>query len=217
MVFKSKISTFLKGILAGLSIALGGFFSILCNVYANKILGSIVFPIGLFLVCKFSFMLYTGKIGYVFEGKIKTNIIHLLLMYLGNIIGAVVFGLFLRLVKIANISEIANYLSTLSNNRSIGAGENIVKLLISSMFCGAFVYFAVYSFKNNKKMIFKIISLFVLIALFVYFGFEHVIANAFYFAFAGSISKGIILNIIFCTIGNSTGAILCNTITKINA
>ena len=70
---KRLCMTFLKGILAGLAIGVGGFlYVILCYAIPGefgKILGSLLFGVGLFTVCTFSLSLYTGKIGLVFEGK----------------------------------------------------------------------------------------------------------------------------------------------------
>ena len=88
---------FLKGILAGLSIGLGGFLYILMIAFIQgelgKILGSLLFAVGLFLVCTFSLQLYTGKIGVVFEGKQEKEFyIGLPIMYIGNAIGAFALG-----------------------------------------------------------------------------------------------------------------------------
>ena len=70
---KNILLNFLKGILAGLSIGLGGFLYILMVHYVEgelgKVLGSLLFAIGLFLVCTFKLSLYTGKIGMIYEGK----------------------------------------------------------------------------------------------------------------------------------------------------
>ena len=70
---KFQLMSFLKGILAGLAIGLGGFLYILMICYVpgegGKVLGSLLFAVGLFLVCTFKLSLYTGKIGSVYEGK----------------------------------------------------------------------------------------------------------------------------------------------------
>ncbi len=39
----------------------------------NKIIGALLFSIGLFMICSFSMYLYTGKIGYIFKTKNKPN------------------------------------------------------------------------------------------------------------------------------------------------
>ena len=70
---KTLLLNFVKGILAGLSIGLGGFLYVLMTHYIDgelgKLLGSLLFSIGLFLVCTFYLSLYTGKIGLIYEKK----------------------------------------------------------------------------------------------------------------------------------------------------
>ena len=90
------------GICAGISIGLGGFlFTVISfalpNIY-GKVLGSIAFAIGLFLVCTFYFSLYTGKVGIAIENKgPKDAIIDLPIMLLGNLGGAIGFGYLMHL------------------------------------------------------------------------------------------------------------------------
>ena len=59
-----RLKTFVYGILAGISIAIGGtaFLSV-----ESKPLGSLLFTVGLFTICTFGFSLFTGKVCYVFE------------------------------------------------------------------------------------------------------------------------------------------------------
>ena len=70
---KTLFINFYKGILAGLAIGLGGFLYILMCHYIpgelGKVLGSLLFAVGLFTVCTFYLSLYTGKIGLIYEGK----------------------------------------------------------------------------------------------------------------------------------------------------
>ena len=94
---KVLFKNFYKGILAGLAIGLGGFLYILMVFLVpgeyGKILGSILFSVGLFLVCTFMLSLYTGKIGVVYEGKQdKSFYWSLPIMLIGNAIGAFALG-----------------------------------------------------------------------------------------------------------------------------
>ena len=70
---KYQLLSFLKGILAGLAIGVGGFLYILMICYVpselGKVLGSLLFAVGLFTVCSLQLHLYTGKIGCVYEGN----------------------------------------------------------------------------------------------------------------------------------------------------
>ena len=95
--FKNLGLNFLKGILAGLSIGLGGFLYIILSHYVpgegGKALGSLFFGVGLFLVCTFGFSLYTGKIGLIYEEKKDlTFYLSLPVMLIGNAIGAIALG-----------------------------------------------------------------------------------------------------------------------------
>ena len=75
--------TFVGGILAGISIAIGGtvFLSL-----ENKVLGALFFTVGLFAVCTFGFNLFTGKVCYVLEND-RAFALSLPLIWLGNLCG----------------------------------------------------------------------------------------------------------------------------------
>ena len=56
--------TLIGGMLAGISIAIGGTVFLSLD---NKVLGAVFFTVGLFAVCTFGFHLYTGKVCAVFD------------------------------------------------------------------------------------------------------------------------------------------------------
>ena len=67
-MFKKLINVFIKGLLAGFAISLGGFIFIMTKKYLdNHILASYLFATGLILVCNFGYFLYTGKVCYLFD------------------------------------------------------------------------------------------------------------------------------------------------------
>ena len=72
-MIKNLSFSFLKGIAAGASIGFGGFLYILMVFLipgeGGKVLGSLLFAVGLFTVCSLSLHLYTGKIGLIYEKK----------------------------------------------------------------------------------------------------------------------------------------------------
>ena len=53
------LKLFVPSILAGIAISLGGFCFLSVE---NKLVGSILFSVGLFLVCTRGYNLYTGKV-----------------------------------------------------------------------------------------------------------------------------------------------------------
>ena len=100
---KKHGKTILFGIYAGIAIGLGGLLNIAVNSIPfenpiwGRILGSLLFPVGLNLVCFLGLNLFTGKIGYVLDNK-KEYLGFLGLVYIGNILGSLLFGAFCLVV-----------------------------------------------------------------------------------------------------------------------
>ena len=212
---KKHGKTILFGIYAGMAIGLGGLLNIVSNYFLNdpailgRIIGSLVFPIGLSLVCFLSLNLFTGKIGYVFDNDV--NYLGFLgLVYIGNIIGSLIMGAWAMVV----FKDTAMYQTALN----ISAGKlypldfwTLVKAFAGSVLCGVLVYIAIFCYKTFKKIYLKLIGIFLAIGLFVFLKFDHCIANMFYFSFSWSWGSGYsYLNISIVTLGNSLGAIALN-------
>ena len=81
---KDPMKTVISGILAGISISIGGTVFLLTD---SKIAGAIFFSVGLFTVCAFGFSLFTGRVCYVFDND-RTYAMKLPLIWLGNLIGS---------------------------------------------------------------------------------------------------------------------------------
>ena len=201
---------FLKGILAGLSIGLGGFLYILMIAFIQgelgKILGSLLFAVGLFLVCTFSLQLYTGKIGVVFEGKQEKEFyIGLPIMYIGNAIGAFALG-YLCFFIFKDVEVINNAVNNACIARTtLDSFNDYLGTIIKSLLCGLCVYLAVKCFAKDRLKPLGISLLVLFVFIFVYSGFQHCIANMFYFGFANHINPNTFINLALVTIFNSFG------------
>ena len=200
-----------KGILAGLSIGLGGFlFTVITFALPNeigKILGAILFPIGLSVVCIFKLYLFTGKIGLVFEQKqTKDFYINLPLMYIGNIIGSLILG-YICFAIFRNTDLFLRIISIVENKTAFADYQYYLAFIVKSLITGLCVYLAVKSFAVCKNRIIGIFLIFVFIGLFVYIGGDHCVANMFYFSFANSWTGYAFLNIALATICNAIGTI----------
>ena len=219
---KNYLLIFLKGILAGLAIGLGGFLYILM-VYLfkdtvpelGKILGSVIFSIGLFLVCTFSLYLYTGKIGLIYEGKQnKEYFISLPIMLIGNAIGA--FGLGYICFFIFRNMDIYTSAVTAAESRLVF--DNImdyITTIIRAFLCGVCVYLAVKSFSLNRLKPLGIILLVFFVFVFVYCGFQHCIANMFYFGFANAMNINTLINLLLVILFNSLGPVVGASLVKL--
>lgn len=204
------LDNFLLGILAGIAIGLGGFLNLLLvstGIEACRYLGGFVFSVGLFTVCFFGLHLYTGKVGYVMENK-RDYALSLLIMYIGNVIGAVGFGYLMHLTGVIQDTATSVALNKIVYDGEVGSSP--LKILLYSFFCCIMVFLAVDIFKKSKNWFIKVGGLVVCVALFVITGMEHCIANMFYFAFANTYSTHFLyafLALLIATAGNSLGAI----------
>ncbi len=212
-----KLKILSLGILAGLSISFCSAAYIACAIYANRILGSILFSIGLLIICAFGFKLYTGQIGKVFENK-KEFILDLLIMLFGNFIGAMGAGL---LASFTNVEgNYTDVVMAVGNSKLITAGGGSVTwyaLLIQSLFCGMLVYFAVEIYKFGKDNVTKVLGLIMAVAAFVVSGHSHCIANMYYLGVSRLFITNFgwtLLSLLISIIGNSCGAILINLLMR---
>ena len=213
MGVRDYIRIALYGAFAGIAIGIGGLLNIVANTYlvpeiAAKIIGSLLFPIGLSLVCFLDLNLFTGKIGYLIDSD-KSFILKLLFIYIGNIIGSLIFGGWALVVFKGELHE--TVLAIASKKLFELSFRPIIKVFGGSVLCGALVYIAVFSYKTFKQVYFKLIGIFLAIGLFVFLGFDHCIANMFYFTYSWSWKNPVAyLNIAIVTLGNSIGAIALN-------
>ena len=215
------LSVLIKGILAGICICIGGFICLKANVAANsKILGAFLFPIGLILICNFGYFLYTGKICYLFENKeqsYKEKVLSLLLGLFGNLVGCIAIAGLLRLINQSFITESqvaqawysSNAQLFINLNSSVNSKLNYAwyEMIILSAFCGMLVYIAVEGFKTIEHHIGKYLVLILAIAGFIICGFEHSVANMFYYFLNGTFTINAIVSLLLCIIGNSFGGL----------
>ncbi len=205
---KYNIEILIKSILAGIMIGIGGTIYLSLD---NKIVGSILFAIGLFIIVVYSFNLYTGKIGYLINNFNKKYIRELIITLIGNFIGTFFVGFVLRYTRIyTSISDKAKGLVDIKLN------DTLISILILSFFCGILMYLAVNTYKEVKD-IGKYLAVFLGVIVFVLCGFEHCIANMYYFSVSSTWSLNTLLYLLVMILGNSLGGILiplCNKVIK---
>ena len=211
------LKVLLFGIYAGLAIGLGSLVYTVASTYLTShggiIFASALFSVGLILVCVLGLQLYTGKIGVVFDDreKLKENAINLPIMLVGNAIGAFALGIICHFAFM-NIPEINDRIIAISQGKTV---SNTV--FLQGIFCGALVYIAVYFFKNLENWGMKIIGIITAVTLFVYCGFQHCIANMFYFGMAFNWNINMLWNLLIVILTNSIGALLVRCIVHLAA
>lgn len=199
-----------KSFLAGIMIAIGGtvFLSI-----ENKVIGASLFSIGLFGVLIYNLNLYTGKIGYLITDFNLKYIKELIITLIGNFIGACSVGFILRYTRIYDkIYEKSLVLANIKLN------DNILSIFILSIFCGLLMYYAVNGFKKQTDFG-KYLVVYLGVAVFILCGFEHCIADMYYFSVADIWSLKTLGYTGIMVLGNSIGSFiipLCNLVIKEN-
>jgi formate/nitrite transporter FocA (FNT family) len=194
-----------EGILAGILIAIGGSVYLSCarnEGYLYTVIGAFFFSVALLCICYQGYSLFTGKIGFIPEKHDKEAFSVLLWGLLGNLIGTLVCG-FALAVAFPDLKDQAALLS---------AGkleQEIWQTLIRAIFCGILMYLAVVIFRDKKTPL----AIFFCIPVFILSGFEHSIADMFYF-FLGypTFEMKSVLFLVVVLIGNAIGGMLMPTL-----
>lgn len=190
--------SFVSSILAGICVALGGvaFLSV-----ENKILGAMFFTVGLFCICTFGLNLYTGKVCYVFE-RDKAYALNIPVIWFGNLAGTAIVAAMVRATRIAVIGERA------AGMCDIKLADGVLSIFILSVLCNIFIYIGVEGYNKNPHEIGKYLALFFGVMIFILCGFEHCVANMFYFSIAGMWSVKTVLYLLVMTVGNAVGGVI---------
>ena len=204
---KNNINTFIKAILAGIMIGIGAIIYLSCT---DKIIGSFLFAIGLFVIISFEFNLYTGKIGYMNNLYAwKHNWLYILLIWLGNFVGTFTVGSLICFTRLAPaLCAAAQAICT------IKLADNFISLLILAFFCGMLMYTAVEGSKIPNHFG-QVLIIFLCVMVFILCGFEHCIANMAYITIAGMWSWEALGAVGIMTLGNSLGGLFIPIMKKI--
>lgn len=189
-----------KAIVAGFLIGIG------CTVYLvmeNKIVASFLFGLGLFTIINFKLNLFTGKIGYLSKETYK----EILITLLGNFLGINSAAMLIKQTRIAEkvMTAAAPVVETKLN-------DSYLSLFILAIFCGMLMFTAVATFKLQPNIL-GTIAVFLCVSVFIMAGFEHCIANMYYFGIMCTLDE-YILPLIVMILGNSTGGIVLYHLTK---
>lgn len=183
-----------SGIQGGIMVAIGGCVFLSCD---NKYIGAILFSVALLCICCMEYSLYTGKIGFIPEKHGREELSVLLFALLGNIIASAIFG---WAAAAANPAMRDTALSLCAAK----LGQTALQTFLRAMFCGILMYLSVSIFRNKKSPI----GILFCIPCFILSGFEHSIADMFYFFTAGTWSLPVLVFIAIVLAGNSVGSML---------
>ena len=204
--------TFLNSIGAGAVLSLAAATAVIAGGPAASpewaaLIKAVIFPIGLILIIMANLSLFTGNIysygACVANGcNIWQAIGLLVISWFGNLIGSiwVAYGVRISipgfdlhaLEQVANVKVLIPY----------------PQLFVLAIFCNMLVCYAVSMARRNTGVL-KLFGIFFPIFLFVFFGFEHSIADMFYMLFTEEFSAHNYLAFLgIATAGNIIGGVL---------
>ena len=186
-----KISS---GLAAGICISLGGAVFLAVE---NRIVGAVLFCVALLCICFKGYALFTGRVGFIPEDHGKDALETLLLCLLGNALGTVLGGSLIRLA----LPGLGAAALTLCEGK---LAQLWWSTLIRGGFCGVLMYLAVSTWRDSKTPL----GILFCIPVFILSGFEHSIADIFYFAASGLVSLRAFLFIWVVILGNALGAMI---------
>lgn len=231
------MQTLLLGILAGIFISLGAYASTVAShgitdPGIQKFVAGIVFPVGLIMVLICGSELFTGNsllsIAWA-QKKISTGqmLRNWGIVWIGNFIGAFLIAALIFASGLLSTGTVGGYaVKVAATKASIGFGPAIA----SGILCNIIVCLSVWGTYAAKDVTGKVLMGFFPIFAFVIAGFEHCVANMYYFSI-GLLAKtnpmfietshvaiekldnlsviGIFNNLIPVTIGNIIGGAFC--------
>ena len=177
----------IRAFLAGIAISMGGCVYLACDV---KWVGAILFSVGLLTVVAFGLDLYTGKAGYIVENP-PSYLKDILVIIIGNFIGCLLIGLMMPYDNAASLVD----------------GKLAIdwyRVIFKGFMCGILMFIAVDFYKQRKSFL----AIFFCVPVFILAGFEHSIADMFYFCSAGVFTMDALVFIVLVLIGNAIGCML---------
>lgn len=195
---KRYIDVFVRAVMTGVAIGIGGIVYLSCD---NKYIGAALFGTGLFVILSFSFNLYTGKVGYAVEQKLN-YLIDIVIIWFGNLCGTVMTGLLVSLTRIDSISEKAAEIC------EVKLSDTPISIFVLAFFCGILMFIAADGYKTIDNAAGRYLAVFLPVVVFILSGFEHCIANMFYFTLAEVWSVKALGYLAVMTAGNAAGGIV---------
>ena len=193
----------IKSIAAGMVISLGGLINLKCLTDGNAILGAFLFTIGLYSVLQFKFNLYTGKVCYVNNYK---NPLGLIIVFIGNLIGCAIFSIMTWYKP-----ELFEFCTKLCNNK---LNKPYANIFIDAFLCGVCIAIAVigYNLSTNEKYIPILLG----VMVFILGGYEHVVADLFYFLSAKCVTFESVIFILITAVGNTIGGLVMGLLIQVH-
>ncbi|KAG1897996.1 putative formate/nitrite transporter [Suillus fuscotomentosus] len=186
--------TFFKAVLAGVMLSFGGLLDLIIsggspglttsNPGIVKVLGGLVFPVGLVMIVLQGFDLLTSNLMTFPMAALKRAIpwwgvpLNWIVVFFGNLVGSLFFAAILSKYDGLMVADpYASYVRSFAITKAITPAW--YQILLRGIGCNWLVCIAVWQGMGAKETLSKIIAIWFPVWVFVACGFDHVIANMF--------------------------------------
>lgn len=206
------LSFFADGVLSGIMIGIGGIVSQSCD---NRYLGAFLFSLGLFCIIHLRYGLYTGKVGYILD-RAPSYLGETFFTLLSNAVGVALTAGLIHLTRFATATPVNGLDVTLMERAqscmSAKLNDSLISSFVLAIFCGLMMFSAVEGCRKcteNKNHVAGLFVVVMPIMVFILCGFNHCVADMFYYFLAGcpTPSKAL-LYFPVAILGNLVGGIL---------
>ena len=126
------------------------------------------------------------------------------MLFRSNLLGTWLTALAVRLTRVAPA-----YMEKAQSLAEVKLGDSLFSLFVLAVLCNLLIFIAVDGYKNNPHEVGKYLALILGVVVFILCGFEHSIADMFYFSMAGVIwQPRTLLAVLVITLGNSLGGLV---------
>lgn len=178
-------------------IAIGGTVYLIMD---NPIIGSVLFAIGLFSICNMRLKLYTGAAGFMGTDMGLNG---------WQMFGCLIFN-FLGTLAISALISISRIFPELEEKAKaivdVKMNDSYASLFALAVMCGILMYVGVYIFETMITDTDSIAIIFAVV-VFILCGYEHSIADMFYFNVAKAYSLEMLVRLLIIVLGNTIGSI----------
>ena len=208
---KAQFASFcLMSFCSGVMIGIGGTaFLLACSMHIDekllaKLIGAILFSLGILCIVMFDMKLFTGLISYIPEMGAK-NLWKLPVCFLGNMLGVLFTS---TLVYFSSLSGVVEAQSTALMAGKLSAEFWGAKALCSSILCGFLITLSIgaVNYAPRKRLSTTVGVMFPII-VFAFCGFDHSVANTLYLFFHG-FGGNAIPYLLVCVAGNILGGVI---------
>lgn len=205
----------LMTILSGAMIAICATSSLLANGVMKefgKFVGAILFSLGIFVILAYDMKLFTGLVATIPHMKLK-NLWKLPTCFIGNAIGVAIVAVLVYFSPVSNV-VVSGAKSVIS--AKLYSENWALSSLCSGVLCGILITLSVLSVNHShKKGLSANVGVIFPIIVFAFCGFDHSVANMFYFYYLGEVSWQVVGYIMLTILGNVIGGVVLPLVIKL--